>query len=97
MAAYLHRLRSTTARTRFLVLIIILLCSGFVVKGNVEEEEKTSKLRFLKQQKETPKLLRKHDRNKQLLNHNRLERQSGLPSLYQTYRYDQDVNIGKTL
>ena len=96
MAVYHHRLRST-ACTRLLVLLAILLCSVFFVKGNVEDEEKTSKLRFLKQQKETPKLLRKHDRNKQLLNHNRLERQSGLPSLYQTYRYDQDVNIGKTL
>ena len=37
--------------------------------------------------------LRNRLKKKHLLNH-RLERQAGFPSLYQTYRYDQDVNIG---
>ena len=92
MSIYLHRGRSTACNC-FMVFIAIILCSLIIVDGN-EEEEKTSKLKFLKQQKETPKFLRKHDRNKQLLNHHRLERQTGFPSLYQTYRYDQDVNIG---
>ena len=40
------------------------------------------------------KFLNNHMKKRNIFNH-RLERQSGFPNLYQTYRYDQDVNIGK--
>ena len=47
-----------------------------------------------KDQEHTSKFSRKHVKKKHLMNH-RLEKQTGNPSLYQTYRYDHDVNIGK--
>ena len=71
-------------KPRFIVVgVTVIFCLFFVVGGNEEQQQGSNFLRN--------RLKKKH-----LLNH-RLERQSGFPSLYQTYRYDQDVNIGKLI
>ena len=65
---------------RFFLLFIAILCLFCVIDGKDDEE--------------TSPFSRKHVKKKHLMNHN-LERQTGYPNLYQTYRYNQDVNIGE--
>ena len=68
-------------KTRLIVVgFTVMFCLFLVVDANEEQQGST--------------FLRNRLKKKHLLNH-RLERQTGFPSLYQTYRYDQDVNIGK--
>ena len=68
-------------KPRFIVVwVTVIFCLFLVVGGNEEQQGS--------------KFLRNRLKKKHLLHH-RLERQAGFPSLYQTYRYDQDVNIGK--
>ena len=69
-----------STKAHFIVAVFTaMFCLFLVVDGNKEER--------------ASKFLRNRLKKKHLLNH-RLERQAGFPSLYQTYRYDQDVNIG---
>ena len=75
--------RRRVFKTKLLVglFALLLLNLVFVADGS---NERRKNLKFLNN----------HMKKRNIFNH-RLERQSGFPSLYQTYRYDQDVNIGK--
>ena len=67
-------------RIRFVVSIAIILSLSFFVDGKEEQNR--------------PNSFRKHITKKNTLNHKRIERQTAFSSPYQTYHYDQDVNIG---
>ena len=67
-------------RIRFVVSIAIILSLSFFVNGKEEQHR--------------PNSFRKHITKKNTLNHKRIERQTAFSSPYQTYHYDQDVNIG---
>ena len=70
-------------KSRILVGLFTLLFLDLIFSANANNEKRKN-LKFLNN----------HMKKRNIFNH-RLERQAGLPSLYQTYRYDQDVNIGK--
>ena len=80
---YLHPCRGNgfeAKRIRFVVSMAIILSLSFFVDGKEEQGR--------------PNSFRKHITKKHTLNHKRIERQTVFPSQYQTYHYDQDVNIG---
>lgn len=69
-------------KSTILVGLFALLLLDLILFANCSDEKRKN-LKFLNN----------HMKKRNIFNH-RLERQPGFPSLYQTYRYDQDVNIG---